>query len=230
MRPQLFIRSLHKWMGLVLGLQILLWFLSGFLMSWMPIEEIHGDHLLQPAPNSTLAPVAINLSELSTNLNEPINSVHIKSWLGKTVIEVDTGKQIHLFDGTTMQKLSPLNEQQIREVLQAHISPEFELNTINLLSAVPAEARGRQAPLWMAQYAGAENPRIYISAQTGEIVAKRTDRWRLFDFLWMLHIMDYDEREDFNHPLLYLTALSAFLFTLTGFVLIYYKFRKKPKQ
>jgi len=43
----------------------------------------------------------------------------------------------------------------------------------------------------------------------------------------MLHIMDYDEREDFNHPLLYLTALAALLFSLSGVVLIFYTMRPR---
>ncbi len=83
--------------------------------------------------------------------------------------------------------------------------------------------------MWQVQLNGSEQARIYISEQNGDIVAKRTDRWRLFDFMWMLHIMDYDERSDFNHPLLYLTALAALLFTLTGFVLLFYGLKPRKK-
>lgn len=32
------------------------------------------------------------------------------------------------------------------------------------------------------------------------------DRWRVFDFLWMLHIIDFDSRDDFNHPLLQIAS------------------------
>ena len=53
---------------------------------------------------------------------------------------------------------------------------------------------------------------------TGELLARRTARWRLFDFLWMLHIMDYDAREDFNHPLLQAAAILGFLVALSGVV------------
>jgi len=36
----------------------------------------------------------------------------------------------------------------------------------------------------------------------------------------MLHIMDYDTRDDFNHPLLVIAAASALLFALSGAVLL----------
>ena len=41
-----------------------------------------------------------------------------------------------------------------------------------------------------------------VDAGSGEVTAVRHDRWRLFDWFWMLHIMDYDERSDFSTPLL----------------------------
>ena len=35
----------HKWAGLVIGLQIILWFASGFFMSFFSIDKVHGDHM-----------------------------------------------------------------------------------------------------------------------------------------------------------------------------------------
>lgn len=228
MRPQLFFRKAHKWIGLILGIQLLLWFLSGFLMSWMPIDEIHGDHLLKEVPTRTLTPQNFDFKQLSTQVNEPVLSVRLKPWLNQQVLELKTTTQTQVYSLPDLLPLSPLNEQQVKAVVDFHIISEYKIAQMTLLDKIPAEARGRKAPLWQVQLAGPENPRIYISPYTGEIVAKRTDRWRLFDFLWMLHIMDYDEREDFNHPLLYITAFSAFIFTLTGIVLLFYGFRK-PK-
>ena len=230
MRPQLIIRKFHKWLGLILGLQILLWFFSGFMMSWMPIDEIRGDHLMKPQQAAPLSLNGVDLSTIELVAVEPINGLQIKPWLGTTVIEVTTDTQKLLFDAHSLQLISPLSEQQVRDIIQANLLSQYEISSIELLNEVPNEARGRQAPLWQVQLSGDEQPRIYISAATGEVVAKRTNRWRLFDFLWMLHIMDYDEREDFNHPLLYLTALSALLFTCSGFILLFYTLRKKPQR
>jgi uncharacterized iron-regulated membrane protein len=229
MRPQLLFRKIHKWLGLIISIQLLLWFISGFLMSWMPIEEIHGDHLLKTHQMQTVNLPVVNLAALTNHINKPISSAKIIPWLGNTVVEIKTESESFLFDAETSLNIAPINEQQVRAVIDYHIIPAYTIDSMQLLDQTPAEARGRKAPLWKVQLSGPENPRIYVST-TGEIVAKRTDRWRLFDFMWMLHIMDYDEREDFNHPLLYLTALSALLFTLTGLVLLFYSFKSKRKS
>lgn len=229
MRPQLLFRKIHKWAGLILGIQILLWFASGFLMSFMPIEEIHGDHLLKPQQATTINLSQVNLSALAEQIKTPIESIEVKTWLGQTVVAVKSQQQTKLYSTPDMQPISSFKKPQVERIIKSQFKDELKVISINRLNEVPSEARGRSAPLWQVQLSGPENPRVYISEQTGEIVAKRTDRWRLFDFLWMLHIMDYDEREDFNHPLLYLTALSALLFTLTGFVLLYFTLRRKRK-
>ncbi|TDR23685.1 PepSY domain-containing protein [Marinicella litoralis] len=230
MRPQLLFGKIHKWMGLVLGIQILFWFLSGFLMSFMPIEEIHGDHLLKPQQTAAVSLDPLDFSQIANQFDQPIQRIVIKSWLGKTVVEASTDQQFMLFDTPDLKPITPISEPMVRAVLAAHLAPGLTIDTITRITEVPSEVRGRQAPMWQVQLLGDENARIYVSESNGEIVAKRTDRWRLFDFMWMLHIMDYDTRDDFNHPLLYLTALSALLFTLTGFVLLYFRLRRRTNK
>ncbi len=226
MRPQLFVRNIHKWLGLILGIQILLWFISGFLMSFMPIDEVRGEHLLKTTELKTVNLDNIDLNLIIDQVNSPIKSLVVKPWLGQTVVMATTTKRTWLFETPSMKPIQRLTESHIEHILNTQLKKGFQIQSIKRLTKVPNEARGRKAPLWQVQLTDEENTRIYISEQEGEIVAKRTNQWRLFDFLWMLHIMDYDERSDFNHPLLYITALCAVLFTLTGFVLLYFRFCK----
>ncbi len=226
MRPQFLVRKTHKWLGLILGIQILLWFISGFLMSYMPINEVRGAHLLKTTEPKPLRLNNIDLSQIIDQVNSPIKSLVVKPWLGQTVVLVTTAERSWLFETPSMKPIQSLTESHIKRILNTQLKTGFQIQSIKRLTETPNEARGRQAPLWQVQLADEENTRIYISEHDGEIVATRTNQWRLFDFLWMLHIMDYDERTDFNHPLLYLTALFAALFTLSGFVLLYFRFRK----
>jgi hypothetical protein len=59
----------------------------------------------------------------------------------------------------------------------------------------------------------------------GAFVAARGDSWRLFDFFWMLHTMDYVGRDDFNNPLVILAAAAAGWIALTGLLLVIRVFR-----
>mgnify|MGYP005819234799 CR=1 FL=1 len=38
------IRTIHKYLGLIIGVQFLLWTISGLYFSWTDIDEIHGDN------------------------------------------------------------------------------------------------------------------------------------------------------------------------------------------
>ncbi|MEO7563895.1 MAG: hypothetical protein ABIR63_05710 [Sphingomicrobium sp.] len=44
---------------------------------------------------------------------------------------------------------------------------------------------------------------------TGQIVARRTGWWRFYDFMWGLHIMDLETREDAHNPLVIGFGLAA---------------------
>ena len=37
------IRRLHRYLGVILGIQFLFWTISGLYFSWTNIDEIHGD-------------------------------------------------------------------------------------------------------------------------------------------------------------------------------------------
>ncbi len=73
-------------------------------------------------------------------------------------------------------------------------------------------------PVWRVDFSTPESLRLYVDPWTAEIVARRTARWRLFDFLWMLHIMDFSERDDFNTPLLQVAAALGLIVALSGVI------------
>jgi len=69
---------------------------------------------------------------------------------------------------------------------------------------------------------------FYISQDNGQLVTRRHQYWRIFDFLWMLHIMDYVNRSDMHNLLLKVSQIIGLVFVLTGFWLLY--FRLKPRR
>jgi len=48
---------------------------------------------------------------------------------------------------------------------------------------------------------------------------RRNDRWRLFDLFWMLHVMDYQGRDNFNTLLLQVVSGLGLVTILSGFTL-----------
>jgi hypothetical protein len=81
------------------------------------------------------------------------------------------------------------------------------------------EYRAQPLPAWAARFAGAERPTAYVAAELGQVIRIRNDRWRAFDFLWMLHTMDYRGRDDFNNLLLRFFSVLGLATVLSGLTL-----------
>lgn len=98
-------------------------------------------------------------------------------------------------------------------------SMSFGARAVRLPSSAPARVRSRRLPVWCVELDHPRHPRIYLDAVTGDVVARRNSWWRVYDFFYMLHLMDYTERERIHHPLLSIAAALAVLTSLSGVAL-----------
>ena len=64
---------------------------------------------------------------------------------------------------------------------------------------------------------------VYVGYMTGDIGSIRSDSWRIWDFLWSLHIMDYRERENINNILLQILSVLALVTSISGITLFFVK-------
>jgi hypothetical protein len=83
---------------------------------------------------------------------------------------------------------------------------------------VPFDFR-QSMPVW--QLVLTDGTHVYVGQQSGRIEAVRTRWWRAFDFMWGLHILDPQTREDTSHPLLILAAALSVIGALLGCVLLF---------
>ena len=229
MKPAFWARKAHKWIGLVIGVQALLWMVSGLYMTIISIDVIHGDHLA----HGTSAPLSTSARYVSpTQLvadHPGLTGFRLKHVMDQAVYEVRTEAGATLVDATTGKPLGPLDESHARAIAESLYQGEAPLASIALLTEAPQEVAARPVPMWQARFADRGRTTLYISPATGELLAKRHELWRWFDFLWMLHIMDYEAREDVNNTLLRVAAAIGFVFALSGVWLLFYSFRKGGK-
>jgi hypothetical protein len=201
-RWPLLARRTHKWLAVIVGLQAVLWTLSGLYMTAVHIDIIHGDHFVrtpEPRPvqaNSIMDPLAAGRSVARAE------SVKLNWLLDRpTYIVTSRGKQV-LLDARTGSVIPPPSKAEIRRLALFWFTGKEALSSVTLIHELPGEVRGRKPPLWRAEFDGWNKPTLYISPTTGELLTRRHELWRIFDFVWMLHIMDYDERENVNNWLL----------------------------
>lgn len=227
-------RNIHRWLGLLMALQIIAWMASGLWFSIFPIEEIRGEHLTRLAEPLDLARLDDLASPLA--LQQALDR-HFEGqpWTLTSAQWVRRGGRLHwraagVSEGKPFSRLIDAEDARVRPMLTATAAEQQALSWLMRPAAAEAvewvgegeggsEIRGRDMPLWRVRFEQPESLNLYLDPWTGEIVARRTDRWRVFDFFWMLHIMDFDEREDFNHPLLQIAAALGLIIALSGIVL-----------
>ena len=83
------------------------------------------------------------------------------------------------------------------------------------------------AASWEARFDDEQETTPYFSADDARLVEARNDAWRLFDFFWMLHTMDYRGRDNFNNPLVITVGFAALWLSLSGLLLLLHSFRRR---
>ena len=228
-------RKIHRWLGLLMAVQIIAWMASGLWFSLYPIEEIRGEHLTLPpealAPGegagyfAELPPPGFLEQALDSHFDGPwvLQSASLIRLGGELLWRVEGEQAGQSYTrlvgaGGVRPRLSAdAAARQARSLVRA---PGALRDVRWLESTEPgSEIRGRPLPLWQVRFEEPESLNLYLDPWTGEILARRTDRWRVFDFLWMLHIMDFRERDNFNHPLLQIAAFAGLLVAVGGGVL-----------
>ncbi len=224
------VQRLHLWAGVLLGIQVTLWMLSGVVMSWFHLDLVRGERSMFQAPPPELE--AINYASPGGVIAQMdgAQAVELRYFLGRPVYEVKAVDGYALFDARTGTKISPIDEETARAVAKQDYIGDGEIVALSLMTQTPQEYR-RDLPVWRADFDDRLNTRLYISPNTGQVVSRRNDVWRLYDFFWMLHIMDYGERVDFNNPLVKAASAAGFLFALTGLIMVIMKKgRRQIKQ
>ena len=139
---------------------------------------------------------------------------------------LDTPDGTRLIDAVSGERLDPITADQAVAVARADYAGDASAAVVEWTDTPHYEIRGRDLPLWKVELRDDLGTRLYVSPETGEVVARRNTLWRIFDFVWMLHIMDYEERNNFNHPLLLITAGTALLFVFSGLWMLILAFRR----
>jgi uncharacterized iron-regulated membrane protein len=215
----------HKWLALLVGVQIVFWVVSGLFFTVFPIEQIRSEHLIRPLVAQ--APNLAALGDLGA-IRDGQGRAPVKLTIehradGDMIVAEFPQAPPVLFDAATLVPLSPLSAEAATQIAQAHVVLNAAPESVAWVSQENTEYRGA-LPAWRVDFAEG-GLSVYVSANTGVVTARRSDLWRLYDTLWALHIMDWRNHEDFNHPLIILVTAITLLSVIAGIVLIPYRIR-----
>jgi len=240
------IRKTHRYLGVFIGIQFLFWTLGGLYFSWNNMDDVHGETLLK---QEKIYVESINFSQIQKGIDSLEMEIHIDSVhsiklieaFGKTLvqfgyfnnhhlkiqlIETETGNLRAPFSG---QECLELAENQLKEPIPIVKAEFFEKHS----TGAHHEYREKPLPAYAFTLDHPTKTTIYVSTELGQITSVRNNNWRRFDFLWMLHTMDYSTRDYITNWVLRIFSVLGILTIFSGFSLFYLtspsikKWRKK---
>jgi len=201
-------------------------------MSFLPIDRVHGDHLVDRKAVVSL-PSDVPLAPPSTIVaasGAPIEAITYRMLLGQPVAEATTTTGTRLFDAKTGKRLAAPTAVEAEAVARLAWRGKGRPNVaVERIERASPEYRGA-LPAWRVAFSDADSTRVFVTADTGRIAAVRTGTWRLYDFFWGLHIMDWKNHENFNTAWLLAFAIGGLVLWLGGAVLLYMRWPRRPRR
>lgn len=234
---QYYLRRLHRYMGVTIGIQFLLWTVGGLYFSWSDMDEIHGDYQRRPTP--LLVPdtagwvspsvVVQNLRAAGENPDSilSLRLVPVLDAVCWQVVFIEKNarhrypRKVRLADAKTGALRQALSKEEAVEVAARQFNDTPTLQSLVFLDETSPghEYRENALPAWAVTFEHPSKTIVYVAAELGTVEKFRNEKWRIFDWLWMLHVMDYESRDHIGNWLLRAFSVLGLLTICSGFAL-----------
>ncbi|MCE3285360.1 MAG: PepSY-associated helix, partial [Steroidobacteraceae bacterium] len=166
------LRQLHRWVALVVALQVVLWTASGVMFAWLDQDGVAGAGLAEP-PDSTALPAAAPLLEparLPLAATTPVlRALELREVDGRWVYRVETDAGVRLLRASDGAPVA-IDAAAARRLAASHYRGPGSLRTVKLHATETLETR-KLGPTWEAAFEDASGTRLYFSSADGSLVA-----------------------------------------------------------
>lgn len=193
----------HLWLGVVVLTPLAFWLATALIFAVWPIESIRGKDLstgqiLAPAPlQGWMTPPREAL--------EGATSIILRSVENHPLALVHRGDETEVWDLTEKKRLgSVLPLPWAREAARRDFGGIYEEEAVYLFTRFGqghrVEGKGQEAMDLSGEYAGPlpayafrlrGGMNLYVDALSGEIRARRRSIWRIYDFAFRLHSLEF---------------------------------------
>ncbi|MDC1444315.1 hypothetical protein N8448_06670 [Gammaproteobacteria bacterium] len=219
------VRKIHKYLSFFISLQLLLWTVSGIYFAFNKIELVRGEQYLNHVETN------FDLSKLNIEI-EKAKAVEFKKRLGQEIVIIktkDTTKYLNM-TGQPLKKIS-MEDAMNSVSSQTILIPFAAEEVVNEKSG--SEYRGRSLPIYRVKSKNEKGTElnVYINIYSAEVVAIRSNKWKIWDLMWGFHIMDWKERDNIDNLLLKIFSILALVSSVTG-IMLFFKidFKDAPRS
>lgn len=234
-------RKAHRYLGVSIGIQLLFWTASGLFFAWNSIDYVHGDPFVAPQKSAflldTLRPIPVSTAVSALRQAVPtvkhIKAINLREVMKEPMYELEYDAQegtgnaartvphfglVHATRGVVQPMLTA---EEARTVAINDFAPKANILSVERIESVTPSSEYREKPLpaYRITFDHESGTHLYVSAERGVVTARRNTRWRMWDFLWMLHIMDFETRDNLHNWLLRGFSVFGVITVASGFLL-----------
>ena len=212
----------HRYLGIVLGILMAAWCLSGVVMMYVgypELEPAERTHALRP----------LDLSGCCTSLDAgPVSSFQVEMLAGRPVMRAGA-RVIDLLSGQPLESISAAQAQAVATDFVSG-APTGLLGTLVYDQWTLEGVRPRERPLY--HFAAPGGTELYVSQSTGRLVKATTARERFWNWLgavphW-LYFADLRHNAALWTRVVVWTSLFGCFLTVTGIYLGVQRFVRRP--
>jgi hypothetical protein len=225
-------RKTHRYLGVFIGIQFFIWTLGGLYFSWNNMDDVHGKSLRKAVKETN----TFNLNQINESVVSFKNLAISDSILSIELIENGVSpllcigylknniKKLQLVDLKKQQVRSSITEPEAIQIVKTNLnSTDFKVKEVKYITQNDVskhnEYREKPLPAYAVAIDDSENTTFYVATEIGKITSVRNGNWRRFDFLWMLHTMDYQGRDTITNWVLRAFSIVGMLTICSGFFL-----------
>jgi len=231
-------RKAHKWLALVVGLQLLIWVTTGLLFTLVDSSKSRGQ-IYRAKTTQEQPPVLpeqlLSNAELAGKIpnhiyQQNILSVELKVLHHRWYYQVTTFTGRYLFSVVTGEQFKVKKALAVDLIQKSYHGPGT-LTELILLKPPIENFSSVKSNIWQAGYNDELNTQVYLSQNTGRILKHANNVSTYNDILKLLHFMDYNQSGHFNSWWIITMAVFAALLSFSGlFWLINIHGRKLKKR
>ena len=165
--------------------------------------------------------VSIQLIEI---MGEPVYQIRCLSAIHNDVTNHHQMKEMnHLANAKTGELRGALSAPEALGVAKRYFMDTAKVKSVEYLTKIGSHHEYRENPLpaYAVTFNHPTSTTVYVAAELGTVQKFRNDKWRVFDFLWMLHTMDYKGRDNLGNILLRAFSIFGLITIFSGFALYF---------
>lgn len=188
-----------------------------------PIEEVRGTGVRAELEQVNFTGLVLPQVTGAANAARLVKIGSRDQWV------VDQGKILERYDARSGARLPEVAMAEARNLADAaYLADARPVKQVAFDAFNPPLDLRKARPSWQIHFD--DGTHVYIDKESGEVLAIRTRQWRAFDFMWGLHIMDPQTREDTSHPLLIVAAGLSFVSVLIGIIMLFMRRKRGVRK